>query len=274
MEVAVHIGSLGANDAPASCTRVTCGADCVVVVGLCGRLRAWRRQPAGGESWQLMLDESSRYELANSRFSSHPYRFLSPIAADGRFAVATTVAGGIVDVWCTRTWQRVQVVDPADSEDDRKEREARGVLKLRAEHSCLALAHGHLATGSREGHVRLWRAESSSRATDGELVRRFGTFSGDHGPLADVVLTPHLVLGIYRASSGLIDGNEYAGGQGVCAWSLRHGTLIWKHAPKMAVPVVGALRCGDRTRLPASPSARPGRTAHSRPTTMTPHPAC
>ena len=44
----------------------------------------------------------------------------------------------------------------------REEREARGVLKLRAEHSCLAFAHGHLASGSREGHVRVWRASGGA----------------------------------------------------------------------------------------------------------------
>ena len=121
--------------------QLACGEDCIVAVGLCGRLRAWHREspsaappgdggvsltlsPASATSvvlalswapppaadtggWKLVLDENSRYELANHRFSSHAYRFLSEISADGRFAVGTTEASGQVQIWCTRTWKRL-----------------------------------------------------------------------------------------------------------------------------------------------------------------------
>jgi len=42
---------------------------------------------ASAGCWKLVLDKSSRYELANHRFSSHSYSFISEIAPDGRFAV-------------------------------------------------------------------------------------------------------------------------------------------------------------------------------------------
>ena len=77
------------NETPAACTQLACGADCVVTIGLCGRLRAWRTD---GTGWQLVVDESSAFELANNRTSSHPYKFLTQISADGRFAAATTAA--------------------------------------------------------------------------------------------------------------------------------------------------------------------------------------
>ncbi len=77
----VVIGSLTPDEC-ASCTQLVCGTDCVLAIGLCGRFRAWQ---VDGSSWRLALDLSSSYELANSRRSSHPYRYLSPIAADGRF---------------------------------------------------------------------------------------------------------------------------------------------------------------------------------------------
>ena len=240
-------------DAPASCTQLACGANCVVAVGLCGRLRAWRRQAsehvadaAAAPGWELVLDESSSYELANNRRSSHPYRYLSGIAPDGRFAVATTVSAGTVEVWCSLSWQRLQLVDPAESEEERAEWVARGVMSIRAELSCLALAHDHLACGSREGQVRLWRADrkaaSGGGGSGGELKRRFGRLVGDTGPLAAVVLTPSIVLAVYRASSGLVDGNAYDSGQSVCAWALESGALIWKHAPKLSAPALGAVR--------------------------------
>ena len=156
--------------ASATCTQLACGEDCIVAVGLCGRLRAWRRasplaappgdggvslmlSPASATSvvltlsapppaadtggWKLVLDESSRYALANNRFSSHAYRFLSDISADGRFAVGTTEATGQVQIWCTRTWKRLQSIDPAQSEAGLAAREARGCTTIRASHACL-----------------------------------------------------------------------------------------------------------------------------------------
>ena len=54
------------NETPAACTQLACGADCVVTIGLCGRLRAWRTD---GTGWQLVVDESSAstgYESAAS----------------------------------------------------------------------------------------------------------------------------------------------------------------------------------------------------------------
>jgi len=218
------VGSLSPN-VPASCTALACGTDCVVAVGLCGRLRAWRLSSGSSSdsssvsSWQLVLDESSVYELANSRQSSHPYRFLSPITAAGRFAVATTAPTGTVEVWSVREWARTQLVDPAEGDGDDEERAARGVVGTRAEISCLQFAHGHLACGSREGHVRLWRAAAQSGGggggggdSGGELQRRFERLAGDTGPLAAVVLTPHLLIGLYRSASGLVDGDEFTGG--------------------------------------------------------------
>ena len=45
---------------------------------------------AAATDWKLVLDESSRYELANQRFTSYPYRFITAVAPDGRFVTATS----------------------------------------------------------------------------------------------------------------------------------------------------------------------------------------
>ena len=243
------------NETPAACTQLACGADCVVTIGLCGRLRAWRTD---GTGWQLVVDESSAFELANNRTSSHPYKFLTQISADGRFAAATTAASAIVELWCTRRWTKKKV-DPADSEEDRAEWVAKGVNSIRAELSSLALDHNHLACGSREGHVRLWKGTKDNAPP----IRRFGRLTADEGPVKEVVLTPTLVIGMYRASHGLVDGTYYNGNQSVVAWSLESGTVVWKNSPKIPStqgllpckePVVGAMCAAERLVVIHGPS--------------------
>ena len=241
-----------------------------MAVGLCGRLRAWRAPPATlrpsleptgaacvrvglsnelvASGWELVVDESSRYELANRHTSSHAYRFLSPISADGRFAVATTEGSGQVQIWCTKRWKRVQLVDPAKSELGAEERSQRGVHTLRASLSALEFRpHGAegallLATGSREGEVRLWSAARPKV----ELLRRHGTLRADGGPVAAVLATTDALIAVYRACSGYIDGQSFSGRQTACAWSLESGALLWRHAPALSAPVIGALSCSGQ----------------------------
>ena len=62
----------------------SCSSSNSVVLSLS---RAPAPSAASAGCWKLVLDESSRYELANHRFSSHSYSFISEIAPDGRFAV-------------------------------------------------------------------------------------------------------------------------------------------------------------------------------------------
>ena len=96
------LGSLGPR--PAAVTALLArGDDAIVAVGLCGRLRGWqRRRPpprpveltlsatssstvrlsiddpsAAADEWELKLDESSSYELANNRRSSAATCFLT-----------------------------------------------------------------------------------------------------------------------------------------------------------------------------------------------------
>jgi hypothetical protein len=259
----MQVGNL--HTATASVTELVGGEDCVIATGLCGRLRAWRASRASPSGvrlsiakaragsvqlsigaapaeceWKLVLDESSAYELANKRQSTHPYRYLSQIS-DHQFAVGTTEPTGCVHVWCTKRWVRTQLIDPAQSEEGLAERERRGCQTVRAAHSCLALAHGYLVCGSREGQVRLWRR----RGTD-ELVRRFGTLRADCGPVAAAVITGEVAIVAYRSTGGFIDGSSFEGQQSVCAWSLGTGQLLWKHSPSLAEPVLGALGIAGR----------------------------
>ena len=126
----------------ASVTSLTSGRDFVIATGLCGRLRAWRAPspsavatvsatssrrvevrvelgPAAGAEWQLVLDESSVYDLANDRKSSHPYRYVSEVTDDGRFAVATPSPLVGLQIWDSRSWKRLQTIEPAEEEGHR-----------------------------------------------------------------------------------------------------------------------------------------------------------
>ena len=262
------IGSLAAC---ASITKVSCGKDCIVAVGLCGRLRAWCRpaphvrlsltvgpggtvsaamaSDAGGadEPWIVALSESSMYELANNRQSSHPYAHLSAISAAGRFVAATLEQTSVMHVYDTATWKRVQTIEPVEDEGEREEWMKRGVKSVRSTLSCLELAHGHLACGSREGVVRVWKA-SGGKAM---LSRRHGNLRADAGPVASVVLAPTLLVAAYRQASGFTDGSDFSGEASAVGWSLSDGAMLWKvkgvpaGSPR-ATPVLGAVGCAER----------------------------
>ena len=254
----------------ASVTTVRTGDDCVVAVGLAGRLRAWKRpaprvrlllgsHPSGGtaarlslysatdEAWPCVLDQSSAYELANDRKSTHPYRFLTGISPEGRFVAATIEPTSTLKVFDTSTWRCVQTLEPVEDEGDRDEWKKRGIKSVRSSLSCVELAHGHLACGSKEGVVRLWKA---NKAGKGNLVRRFGNLTADEGPVGAVVLTADALVAIYRQAQGHVDGAAFEGGdQSVVVWSLSSGGLRWRlrgPSPKATPPVLGALCCAEQ----------------------------
>ena len=80
----------------------SCSSSNSVVLSLS---RAPAPSAASAGCWKLVLDESSRYELANHRFSSHSYSFISEIAPDGRFAVGRR-RGTAQGSGCAPGWAR------------------------------------------------------------------------------------------------------------------------------------------------------------------------
>ena len=241
--------SLGSLAACASVTSLSCGPDCVVAVGLCGRLRAWRKPKptirlslqvseqgitasisldtaAANIPWELVLSESSAYEVANNRRSSHPYAQLSNITSSGRFVAATIEPTNVMRIYDTSKWICIQTLTPVEDEGDRDDWSQRGMSSVRSTISSLQLAHGHLACGNREGLVRLWKADR-----DSEFRRRFGNLRVDDGPVAAVVLTAEVLVAAYRNRNGYVDGRSYVGDQSVAAWSLSNGLLMWQVCP-------------------------------------------
>lgn len=258
---------LGTLAASASVIKLSCGPSCVVAVGLCGQLRAWQKpafvvrlklavrlgtvgatlnvEAAGVDApWTLVLSDSSMYELPHDRKSSHPYVHLSAISPAGRFVAATIEPRSILRVFDTTTWTRVQTLDPVADEGDREEWSTRGLKSVHASLSCLELAHGHLACGTREGMVRLWRADTHSN-----LTRRHGNLIADNGPVAAVVLTSQLLIAAYRQSTGFNDGDAFTGLQSTAAWSISSGHLLWCfRGPKSprTPPVLGAVSFAEQ----------------------------
>ncbi len=259
--------ALGTLAKSASVVKLSCGPDCVVAIGLCGRLRAWKKpaprvrlmltvrpgsvgasvkvDTVGADApWTLVLSDSSMYELANNRRTSHPYIHLSAISPAGRFVAATIETTSTLRVFDTTTWTRAQTLEPVADEGERDEWSKRGLKSVRASPSCLQLAHGHLACGTREGMIRLWRADGKSYFT-----RRHGNLLADKGPVAAVVLTPEMLVAAYRQVTGFCDGNAYIGEQSTVAWSLSTGCLLWCiQGPAMprAPPVLGAVCCAEQ----------------------------
>ena len=244
-----------------SVTTLRCGADCVIVAGLCGRLRAWSiggaasaprsfleakadfardvRTPSSSASqWRLVLDESSEYELPHGRVGTHPYACVTEVAADGAFAFATSETAGRIHVWCSRRWKRLQLLDPADGEGEREQWLKRGVRTVRASTTCAHLAHGHLAAGTREGDVRVWRAGDGG---DGGYARRGRALRADEGPVAAVVLTARAVIAAYRQAAGLVDGDDFRGEQSVVCWALDGGAPVWRLPQPGVSPLIAAL---------------------------------
>ena len=261
---------LGTLAESASVIKLSCGPNFVVAVGLCGQLRAWQKpafvvrlklavrpgtvgavgatlnvEAAGVDApWTLVLSDSSMYELPHGRKSSHPYVHLSAISPAGRFVAATIEPRSILRVFDTTTWTRVQTLDPVADEGDREEWSTRGLKSVHASLSCLELAHGHLACGTREGMVRLWRADAHSN-----LTRRHCNLIADYGPVAAVVLTAQLLIAAYRQSTGFNDGNAFTGLQSTAAWSLSSGQLLWCfRGPRSPCtpPVLGAVSFAEQ----------------------------
>lgn len=225
--------------AAASVTSLVCGTNFVVATGLCGFLRAWQVPPprvrislqtTGNRvsvfslvesvgPWTLVLSESSLYELANGRMTTHPYRYISSVATDGRFAVAMADTH-VVQVWQSCTWLYEQVLRTTEG-DDLPEANAHGSP------SCIEFAAGVIALGSREGVIQLWEEGSG-----GAFKRRLRSLAADEGPVASVMLEAEVLIAVYRQSVGLVDGFSYCGQGSVCGWSLFTGSLMWKICEK------------------------------------------
>lgn len=258
------IGTLSL-DSEASVTALRAGPDFVIAVGLCGRLRAWRAAPCRAvvltlacseegrvklrlqpvsctADWLLVLDESSVYELANKRQSSHPFRFLSEVMPDGRFAAATPSPTEGIQIWETRRWQRLQRLDPAAAEGHRDEWMQRGINSVRSACSSIALSTEYLACGSREGALHLWRVDAASG--DRELQPHRRGLRGDVGPVASVVIAGEIVVAAYRQSDGLVDGNAFSGEGRLVGWELRSGAKLWALPAEGHPPLLAAVSCG------------------------------
>ncbi|KAL3918906.1 MAG: hypothetical protein SGPRY_005828 [Prymnesium sp.] len=240
-----------------------CGRDCLIASGLCGTLRAWQASPTAvailsptgarsvvvrvlvapseAREWKLVLNESSIYPIANQRTSSHPYRFISPLTDDKRFATATSSDEGAVEIWCARAWVRLQKLDVAEAEGPRSEWIARGLRRVGSSCSCLALTPSHLACGTREGRVHVWRG-----GRENGMRHHLRGLTADVGALGSVQLTTALVLAAYCQKSGFVDGDSFCGEQSVVAWKLCSGQLLWRVKSHASSPLIGTLLCGEQ----------------------------
>ena len=214
---------IGALPASVTIVRVGTGGDgrpCVVVAGLCNLLRAWS-SPSKGH-WERVLEVDNVVRLPRGRTTSHPFRCLSRCIASQRyFAAASSEPDSPLLAYCTSTWSLLQQLRPAEVDEHVRERFTP---------SCLEATGRHLACGSREGTVALWRLDLARRTFD--PCWHGGTFlaRADEGPVAAVSIDQLscLIVAAYGQASGSVDGAPFTGEQSVAAWCISSGALVWR----------------------------------------------
>ena len=202
-----------------------CGHDCIVTTGLCNTLRAWSKKSDG--EWRIVLSVDNCKRLPKGRSTSHPFRFV--VNNSDYLAVASSEPDSRILIYCTSTWAAHAELSPAE--------DFSGTTTSRFTPASLVMQSRHLACGSREGSVALWRLENGDEfePCGGALLR------ADEGPVGSLALDEDrnlLVVG-HITARGSVDGATFEGMQSVAAWSLDGLQLLWRTqiAPGLPSPL-------------------------------------
>ena len=198
------VGTIGS-----SITALRTDEKSIIIGGLCSRLRVWSRTAVvralieashGASIAAVRLVPRVQWDLSlDVNLPTGPIRCISRCSQDHRFAVCGV--DGPILIFCARSWKQLQVLQPALH-----------MYGARWSPSSIDLGGSHLACGSREGLVQLWRSEGAPAA---QFVRQWrgGGRRGDAGPVSAVIVdgSRQVIVAAYQYVAGSVDGVHFPG---------------------------------------------------------------